>query len=165
MMTVEITNEVPAAEIDAELLRRAVEYVVRAGGVESAQIGMAVVDDETIHGLNRRYLDHDFPTDVITFPLEEQDGHLDGEIVVSLDTARREAGRFGWSVGDELLLYVIHGALHLLGYDDTTADAARQMREQERIMLAHFGRAARYDDPAESTEPAESCSPGLQEAV
>jgi len=162
MITVEITNEVPAADIDADLLRRAVEYVARSGRLESARIGVAVVDDKTMHGLNRRFLDHDFPTDVITFPLEEQDGYLEGEIVASLDTARREAGRFGWSAGDELLLYVIHGALHLVGYDDTTADAARQMREQERAMLAHFGRAACYDEP---TEAAESSSPNLEEAV
>jgi probable rRNA maturation factor len=120
------------------------------------------VDDETIHGLNRRFLDHDFPTDVITFPLEEEDGHLEGEIVASFDTARREAGRFGWPAADELLLYVIHGALHLLGYDDTTADAAGQMREQERVMLAHFGRSACYDEP---NEPTESCSPKLEETV
>lgn len=162
MITIEITNEVPAGEIDADLLRRAVEYVVQSGGIESARVGVAVVDDETIHRLNRRFLEHDFPTDVITFPLEQQDKHLEGEIVVSLDTAQREAGRFGWSTDDELLLYAIHGALHLIGYDDTTADAVQQMRQQERVMLAHFGRAARYDEP---TEPDESCSPNLEEAV
>ena len=93
---------------------------------------MAAVDDRTIHQLNRRYLDHDYPTDVLSFVLEEGPGTVEGEIIVSGDTAAASAPGYGWPAQDELLLYVIHGMLHLVGYDDKSpADAAR-MRQAER---------------------------------
>ena len=95
----------------------------------NARISVAVVDDATIAVLNRQFLRHEGPTDVLSFLLEQDEDGLEGEVVVSAETARRTAPRFGWSEGEELLLYVIHGTLHLAGYDDAKpreqrADAA-----------------------------------------
>ncbi len=61
---------------------------------------------------------------MLSFVLEQGEGFLDGEVVVSAETAQRAAPRFGWSAAEELLLYVIHGTLHLAGYDDATPGAA-----------------------------------------
>ncbi len=95
---------------------------------------MAAVDDRTIHQLNRRYLDHDYPTDVLSFVLEEGPGTVEGEIIVSGDTAAASAPGYGWPAQDELLLYVIHGMLHLVGYDDKSpADAARMRQAEARL--------------------------------
>ena len=100
-----------------------------------------------MHELNRQYLEHDYPTDVLSFVLEfdETSKSLDGEIIVSSDYAAREAARYGWTANDELLLYVIHGCLHLVGHDDTTPAAKRAMREAEVRLLAGFGLVHRYD--------------------
>ena len=68
------------------------------------------MDDRTIQQLNRQYLDHDEPTDVLSFLLEREAERLEGEIVVSRDTAACSAPAYGWTPADELLLYVIHGA-------------------------------------------------------
>jgi probable rRNA maturation factor len=98
-----------------------------------------VVDDETIHDLNRRFLAHDYATDVLSFALEQSADGLDGEIIVSADFATASAPRYEWSAADELLLYVIHGALHLAGYDDHEPDDISRMRAAEARHLALAG--------------------------
>ena len=99
-----------------------------------------------MHALNRKYLDHDYPTDVLSFVLEEDGGRLDGEIIASSDYATREAEIYKWTAEDEILLYVIHGSLHLVGYDDLDPASKQKMREAERYYLAPFGLTPRYDE-------------------
>lgn len=134
-LQIAITNEQVRLEIDAAKLRTAVETVLSGAGISSGEISLAVVDDAAIHELNLRWLAHDEPTDVLSFVLEEADGYREGEIIVSADTALARAGEFGWSANDELLLYVVHGALHLVGYDDKEAADREQMRQRERFYL------------------------------
>ena len=69
-------------------------------------------------------LNHDWPTDVLSFVLEDDDGHLEGEVIISADTAAAAAAELGWPPAAEQLLYVIHGMLHLVGYRDKTPDEA-----------------------------------------
>jgi probable rRNA maturation factor len=97
--------------------------------------------------LNRQYLEHDYPTDVLSFVLAEDAAakSLDGEIIVSADYAAREADRYDWTAGDELLLYVIHGALHLVGHDDATPMGKQAMREAETKYLRQFGLTHRFE--------------------
>ena len=120
--------------------------VLAEEGIQRATISLAVVDDPTIHDLNRRFLQHDYPTDVLSFVLDSGPGYVDGEVIVSADTATAAAARYGWTRDDELLLYVIHGALHLVGYDDQTPAAQQAMRDRERLLLRHFGLVPRYDE-------------------
>ena len=95
------------------------------------------VDDPTIHALNVQYLQHDYPTDVLSFVLEQTDNRVEGELIVSADTASREAAEAGWSPHDELLLYVIHGTLHLVGYDDhQPTDQAEMVAAEARYLQA-----------------------------
>ena len=148
MIQIDFRNEQRTLAIDESRLREAVELVLRRSGVEQAEISLAIVDDPAIHELNRRYLNHDEPTDVLSFVLEAGEDSLEGEIIVSADTAAAAAPRFGWSAEDELLLYVIHGALHLVGYDDLNAAARSEMRGQERACLAHFGLTPHYAEDA-----------------
>src|SRR5436190_16209897 len=128
MLSLEVAHEHPMP-IDAARLRRAIETILREGGVAEGEISLAIVDDSTIHGLNRQYLAHDEPTDVLSFVLERDGARLDGQIVASADMAQRTAARFGWQPVDELLLYVIHGALHLIGHDDSTPAERCLMRD------------------------------------
>jgi probable rRNA maturation factor len=98
-----------------------------------------------IRRLNRQYLNHDYATDVLSFPLHDDGDCLEGEIVVSGQMAARMATRYGWSASDELMLYTVHGCLHLVGYDDSTDQQRRQMRRAEQEYLRPFGLMPRYD--------------------
>src|SRR5262245_39012528 len=146
MLEIAIANEHPFFAVVEDRLREAVTMILVDAGVTGGEISIAVVGDARMHALNRQYLDHDYPTDVLSFVLERDGNRLDGQIVVSGDYAAREATRYGWSAQDELLLYVVHGALHLIGYDDQSPDAKRQMRQQEAKYLARLGLAPRYDE-------------------
>lgn len=133
-----VANETDAA-IDAERLERAVRLALADKQYRWVEISVAVVDDAMIHQLNRQFLDHDYPTDVLSFALEDRPPRLEGEIIVSLDTAVRTAAEVGWPAEDELLLYVVHGALHLAGMRDKGADDAANMHAAEAAVLKELG--------------------------
>jgi probable rRNA maturation factor len=150
--TIEIANEQQRHPFDPARLQQGVRRVLQEAGFRAAEISIAVVDDARMHALNRQYLQHDYPTDVLSFVLEHnpQQHSLDGEIVVSADYAAREALRYGWNFADELLLYVLHGCLHLVGHDDATPVGQQAMRQAEAHHLAEFGLQHRYDASPET---------------
>jgi probable rRNA maturation factor len=137
-LEIEIANQQAEHPVQADRLEAAVRRVLVDKGIQRGEVSIAVTDDPTIHELNQRYLQHDYATDVLSFLLASAPALLEGEIVVSVDTAARMAPQYGWSTDDELLLYAIHGALHLVGFDDTTPEAAATMREKEQFYLSQF---------------------------
>ncbi len=137
-IVVEIADEQAHLPLDRRLVRKAVRRVLRDAGVCKARISVAVVDDATIARLNWQYLRHRGPADVLSFLLDESDG-LEGEVVVGAQTALRTAPQYGWPPHDELLLYVIHGTLHLVGHDDADAVLRAEMQEQETDILESLG--------------------------
>jgi len=139
VLTVEFCNRQTRLEVPETRWSRLLEVLLRTEGLEEAEVSVTIVDDGEMHALNRQYLDHDYPTDVLSFVLEEGPGSLCGEIIVSADTAVARASEFGWSAEDELTMYVLHGALHLVGYDDKEDTARQRMRERERFYLRQFG--------------------------
>ncbi len=145
MIEVEVNNA-SAHAIDEARLSEFVRAVLDGEGIRTAQVSVAVVDDKTIHRLNREYLDHDYATDVLSFSFERDEDQLNGELVISADTAARVAPEFGWSASDELLLYAAHGALHLVGYDDQDECDRDEMRSKERDYLGTVGLQPRYDE-------------------
>jgi probable rRNA maturation factor len=123
--------------VDRGRLRELVRTVLAGENVADAEISLAFVDNPTIHTLNKRYLNHDEPTDVLSFPLSEPNAkRLAGELVIGVEVALAQAQERGHDVQAELALYVIHGMLHLCGYDDKSDEAAGQMRQRERHYLA-----------------------------
>jgi probable rRNA maturation factor len=146
MIRVEIADEQSLLTIDEPRLREAVVRVLEDAQVRHAVISLAIVDDAAMRPLNAQFLGHDYATDVLSFVLEQTADRLEGEIVVSAETAQSSAVRFGWRPQDELLLYVIHGALHLVGYDDLKPDLQAEMRRQERRHLEHFGLSPHYEE-------------------
>lgn len=113
--------------------------------MRQGQLSVIFVTDRVIRDLNRQFLHEDHPTDVLAFDMREafpvRDKRVllalvDGEIAVSVPTAIRQAKIFGTSPQDELLLYVIHGILHLMGYDDHAAADIKRMRTREQYWLA-----------------------------
>lgn len=140
---IEITQRHGGPRIGEDLLRRTVVCTLAAEQVRDAEISVALTDDEEIHRINREFLEHDYPTDVISFTLPQDgfdvktaQGRLEGELVVSVETAVREAAAAGWSLESEVVLYVVHGLLHLCGYDDQDEASRRRMRLREREILS-----------------------------
>ena len=109
--------------------------VCRDAGIAMARISVALVDDPTIAELHRDFLNDPSPTDVLSFVLEQSPGMLEGEVVVSADTALACAPRYRCRPEEELLRYVIHGTLHLVGYDDGTPQKRAAMRPKENEYL------------------------------
>lgn len=145
MIAVDVVNHSPHT-IDEEGLARAVRMVCQRFRVLRARIDVAVVDDAAITAVHREYLGQDTPTDVITFPHSAPDAEeLCGEIIVSADTALREAAARGLPTAGELALYVIHGALHLVGLDDRTAGQAAAMRRWEQSLMESLGFPYEFD--------------------
>ncbi len=147
-----VANTQEQVPVDDGFLCEVTRSVLACEGIDAAEISLAVVTDPEIHEINRRYLGHDHPTDVISFLLSERDEsesieparQIDGEIVMSGETAMRTAGEFGCSPRDELTLYLVHGLLHLCGYDDQTENDRESMRARERVHLQKVGIEPHY---------------------
>jgi probable rRNA maturation factor len=136
MIGVSIASPQEIVPLEYARLKDSARTVLAGEGVKEAKVSLAFVDDATIAGLNKRFLDHEGPTDVITFPLSGRGAReLEGEIVIGVEVAQREARDRGHDVNTELCLYVIHGVLHLCGYDDGTPRGASEMRRKEREYL------------------------------
>lgn len=116
--------------------------MLHALGPADAEVGILVVNDRRMRVLNRTFRDHDRPTDVLSFPLQlalRPRSHagpvLLGDIVISAETARRQAHDQGVPLRRELARLLIHGMLHLLGHDHELPDEARRMRRVERRLM------------------------------
>jgi probable rRNA maturation factor len=140
VIRIAIANRQTTLPIDRRLLRRAVRTVLKDEGIDDAEISLAIVDDPAIQELHRRYLGHDDPTDVISFVFEHNGSRLEGEVIVSADTAQAACGRYGLSPAEELLLYLIHGTLHLVGYRDNTPRNRARMDARQHAYLSQFTR-------------------------
>lgn len=151
----EISNQQRSVRVTRDEIRRIVRAVLEAERVERATISVTLTDNATVRRVNREFLRHDYDTDVLSFLFESprvaarektagaarrgHGRHIDGEVLVSAEMAAERAGQFGWSGRDELTLYLIHGLLHLCGYDDQTPPERRVMRGRERTILADLG--------------------------
>ena len=139
-MPVEIVNCQDRLDVPEGTIRSVLAELMQKEFGREVDISLAVVTDEKIAELNESYLHHEGATDVLAFPLDSDDvtggcrGAF-GEIVVSADHALAEAAKRGIDPQTELLLYVVHGMLHLAGYDDQTEAEAQEMRRREAEML------------------------------
>jgi len=137
---IEIARSCNAVALEDEPIRQGIRAALGRGRCRSAEISVAVVTDAEIAELNRRYLGRDEPTDVLAFTLDRDDeGGVSGEIVVSAETARRCAAEYHVDPRGELMLYILHGLLHLLGYEDQTPQEAARMHAAEDDLLAELG--------------------------
>lgn len=140
MIKVSIACPQELVAVDRGRMREAVRSVLQGENIAEAEISLAFVDNPTIHRLNKQFLDHDEPTDVLSFPLSEANARkLAGELVIGVEVAKSQAEERGHDVQAELTLYVIHGLLHLCGYDDKSARTANVMRQRERHHLTSLG--------------------------
>ncbi len=137
----DFADEQDVLDVDFERMERAVAKILADADVTRGRMEIAVVKAEPMREMNVQFLGHDYPTDVLAFALEDdlERGALEGNIVVCSDVAVESAAEIGWKPEEELLLYVIHGALHLVGYDDHSPEDAPIMHKKEREYLSFVG--------------------------
>lgn len=119
------------------------EHVLTLLGLIDAELSIVLCDDATIHPLNRDYRGKDKPTDVLSFAQREGEfafleDNLLGDVIISMDTTIRQAQERRHSTETELRVLLVHGILHLLGYDHIEDDEAEVMEAKEREILATF---------------------------
>ena len=134
----EVQVSLGAAEgVSEDLLRSAVDLVLRDAGVTDGEISLALLDDQAIRELNRTYLGRDRPTDVIAFALHEEGESLLGDIYVGHEQAVRQAGEMAVPLIEEFVRLAIHGTLHVLGHGHPETDArfeSEMFQLQERLL-------------------------------
>jgi len=139
-----VKNQIKCSAVAAARLREVVRFVLAAGGVNSARINVMIVGHDDIRVLKHRYFHRDVTTDVISFDVsDEMDdaaaSSAEYDIVVNAEMAREVAQKRNSSFMAELSLYVVHGLLHQLGYDDGTAGDAKRMHRMEDRLLEELG--------------------------
>jgi probable rRNA maturation factor len=134
----EVTQTFPA-----DLLERAARMVLDLSGVGEADLSVVLVDEERIQGLNRKFLDIDAPTDVLSFPADEPDPETGrrylGDVVISLPRAIEQAQERGHPAEAEMQLLVVHGVLHLLGHDHSRTEEKDRMWGVQNQALVGLG--------------------------
>ncbi len=137
-MKITITNLQDAHPIKRQHIREVVKGVLHREKVD-AEISIVFVDKDEIIRLNKKFLGREEPTDVLSFPLDTNAKRVTGEVVVCVPVAVEYAAETGTEVEGEVMLYVVHGVLHLLGYDDADRKSANTMHRVEAETLARFG--------------------------
>lgn len=148
-MAITLENRQRRVPVETAWLKKVGQATLRALNRPQATCSVLLVGDAAIRGLNRTYRGVDAPTDVLAFPMREgRFGRLSpdllGDVVISAETARRQAPAGG--VRAELALLLVHGILHLAGYDHHTTAARQRMWRKQRAILA----ACRVEVPADS---------------
>ncbi len=142
---IEIQADVDLTGIDTAALTLLAERALTAEAVAApAELSIMLSDDATVRDLNRRYRDTDAPTDVLSFAQSEGDAFAQpddagtrmlGDVIISVDTARSQAAEYAVTLQDEVAHLLVHGILHILGYDHEEPDEAQIMRAHEDAIL------------------------------
>ncbi|MFA6132888.1 MAG: rRNA maturation RNase YbeY [Phycisphaerae bacterium] len=136
---VAISSSQKAIRVPRKKIAELVAFVARAEGARIAEIDLAVVASSEISSLNRRFLSHAGPTDVLSFDISESGrGGISAQLVVCGDVAAQQARARRLPAQRELLLYVTHGLLHLMGYEDSSIRGAAKMHAREEELLEGF---------------------------
>jgi len=142
-MVIDIRNLQDRVNIDEAKVRSCAKRALIDMGEEGVELSILFVNDAYIKRLNSKYRDTDSRTDVLAFSMRQGEGisqhsEILGDVVISTQTARREAVRRKEPVQKELDLYLVHGILHLLGYDDEKPGARKKMRAKEKELLGEM---------------------------
>lgn len=155
MAKIEITDLQDHVRLDKKLILQVMRRVIKEEGRSAKSLSIVLTDNRHIRDLNREYLGNDTFTDVISFPLEEPEwptghpanngnGGINGEIIASGELAHQQAQSMHIDPQAELLLYLVHGLLHLMGYDDHDPQEAKRMHDREDELLESFGLVSVY---------------------
>jgi probable rRNA maturation factor len=146
-------NDVRKSGVDARALKTTARALLNAVGESGSSLSLTIVNDDAIQVLNREHRGKDKATDVLSFPMfddassdPEIDERLLGDVVISIDTARRQAADYDAPVQRELYRLLIHGLLHVLGHDHEEAGERAEMEAEEKRLAAAIGMPWPYED-------------------
>ena len=120
---------------DSRALKRVIERIITDAGMKAGKLEIVFTGDSKVYEINNEFLGHDYYTDIITFNYNKGKS-VNGEIYISTDRVRENAGKYDVPFNTELKRVVFHGILHLCGYDDRTTEQKAKMREMEEMYLA-----------------------------
>ncbi len=148
MGAIDITTHFDGIPVDPARLETLIRTICARFDAADAAVSVAIVDDAEIHVLNRQFLDHDRTTDCLSFDLSDDDSAETPvfEVIVNGQMAIRQAAERGHASAAELALYVTHGLLHQLGFDDLTAGEAEKMHRAEDEILQDLGYGLVYNN-------------------
>ena len=139
-----VLNRQTQVPVDGEKIRRAAGRILDRLGYKGYELTVLVIDDQEITRLNRQYFRRNRPTNVISFPMMEETSlslpaKVLGDVIISADTAKRDAGEVGKKAGEEILFLLTHGILHLAGYDhEATKKERLEMEAKEKKLFARL---------------------------
>jgi probable rRNA maturation factor len=132
-LAIEVINVHPKLKVNKSSLKNLIKGIVNRLNLKIKDVSVVLVDDDYIRELNKKYRKIDSPTDVLSFSMEED--KVWGDIYISLDTAIRQAQLQGWELEKEIRFLMVHGFLHLVGYDDETEEGYNQMMSLTNELL------------------------------
>ena len=140
-MAVEITGRGAGKKVSTRALKKIAQAILDIMGRSEAELSLALIGNAEMRTLNARYRNKDYPTDVLSFPVEEGSpgvGALLGDVIISVDKAREQALERGHTEAEEIVTLLIHGIVHLLGYDHerSTKEALAMKRQENKIRRA-----------------------------
>ncbi len=141
MAKINISNLYKSAKLPTQKLKTLVKQILNEEKLNYTEVNVIFVDDETIRKINREFLNHDYPTDVISFELSDDIPIIDkvAEIYISVDRAIEQSKFYEVEFKNEIARLVAHGILHLAGYDDKTTREKLKMRRRESYHIKKAG--------------------------
>ncbi len=140
-----VSNDVKNFRIDKVVVHRIIYELKKALDFSIFNLELNFVSEKTIHTINKNYLNHNYSTDIITFNYGELLNELDGEIFISLPDVESNSRKFGSPFNEELLRVIIHGILHMLGYEDYLKKDYIEMKKKENLFLEKLRYLIRKD--------------------
>ena len=128
-----IDFELPFEELH---VKEWIEHVIKSENYRLGELSYVFTSDESLLEINQSYLNHDTFTDIITFDYSEEEDVVNGEIIISVDRVKENAGKYEVDFIHELARVMIHGVIHLLGYDDKTPNQKAIMRKKENTCIS-----------------------------
>lgn len=124
--------------IEKKKLHQYVKFISQHLNLSIKSLEINFINSEAIKEINKKFLSHDYSTDILTFNYSESKNIIDGEIFISVDDAKENAKKFKVKFDEEIGRLVAHGILHLIGFDDTTPDKRKKMKNQENQLLKKY---------------------------
>ncbi|MFA6467888.1 MAG: rRNA maturation RNase YbeY [Bacteroidota bacterium] len=133
MIVIDVTKAYKEVSFPVASFRGIAAFVCMKEKIRKADLSFVIVDDKTIRSINKRFLQHNYVTDVITFPLEQKG--VNAEIYINAQQMKRQANENGVTMKNEMTRLIVHGTLHAIGYQDTSTATKRKMDSiQERYV-------------------------------
>ena len=139
-MKIAVRNLQKIVKINRSCLKNLVKKICNFLNLNKGYLSLVFADNEVVKELNRRYLKKNNPTDVLAFDLTDnfQPQELSAEVIISVEKAEENSKIFSTDLREELLLYIIHGLLHLSGFEDKTSLQKKEMRKKEKEIIIYL---------------------------